>query len=98
MPTMKEAASEFLAHKRIAVTGVSRKPKEHSSNTVHAFDHQMIAFGEVSPKFRDLTKEHAEGFAVYAFLEGLGTAAAVQANRQRALVSQRADTEGGLPI
>ena len=34
MPTMKEAASEFLAHKRVAVTGVSRKPKEHGSNTV----------------------------------------------------------------
>src|SRR5689334_6355522 len=34
MPTMKEAASEFLAHKRIAVTGVSRKSKEHGSNTV----------------------------------------------------------------
>jgi predicted CoA-binding protein len=32
--TIKEAASEFLAHKRIAVTGVSRKPKEHGSNTV----------------------------------------------------------------
>jgi len=34
MPTMKEAADEFLAIKRIAVTGVSRKPKEHGSNTV----------------------------------------------------------------
>jgi uncharacterized protein len=34
MPTIKEAASEFLAHKRIAVTGVSRKPKDHGSNTV----------------------------------------------------------------
>jgi predicted CoA-binding protein len=34
MPTMKEAASEFLANKRIAVTGVSRKPKDHGSNTV----------------------------------------------------------------
>ena len=32
--TMKEAAAEFLAHKRIAVTGVSRKPKDHGSNTV----------------------------------------------------------------
>jgi len=31
---MKEAASEFLAYKRIAVTGVSRKPKEHGSNIV----------------------------------------------------------------
>jgi predicted CoA-binding protein len=35
MPTMMEAASEFLANKRIAVTGVSRKPKEHGSNTVY---------------------------------------------------------------
>ena len=34
MPTMKEAAFEFLAHKRFAVTGVSRKPKDHGSNTV----------------------------------------------------------------
>src|SRR5262245_53378458 len=34
MPTMKEAASAFLAHKRIAVTGVSRKPAEHGSNAV----------------------------------------------------------------
>jgi predicted CoA-binding protein len=31
---MNEAAAEFLAHKRIAVTGVSRKAKEHGSNTV----------------------------------------------------------------
>lgn len=35
MPTMKEAASAFLASKRIAVTGVSRRPKEHGSNTVY---------------------------------------------------------------
>ena len=34
MPTMKEAASEFLSHKRIAITGVSRKPKGHGSNAV----------------------------------------------------------------
>jgi predicted CoA-binding protein len=34
MPTIKQAASEFLAYKRIAVTGVSRKPKEHGSNSV----------------------------------------------------------------
>lgn len=35
MPTMKEAATEFLANKRIAVTGVSRTPREHGSNTVY---------------------------------------------------------------
>jgi predicted CoA-binding protein len=35
MPTIKEAASEFLAHKRIAVTGVTRNPKGHGSNAVY---------------------------------------------------------------
>jgi predicted CoA-binding protein len=35
MPTMKEAASEFLAHKRIAVTGVSRTHQDHGANTVY---------------------------------------------------------------
>lgn len=34
MLTMKEAATEFLSNKRIAVTGVSRKGKEHGANTV----------------------------------------------------------------
>lgn len=34
MLTMKEAASEFLANKRIAVTGVSRTAKDHGANTV----------------------------------------------------------------
>ena len=35
MPKIKEAASEFLATKRIAVTGVSRKPQGHGSNVVY---------------------------------------------------------------
>jgi predicted CoA-binding protein len=36
MPTVKVAASEFLANKRIAVTGVSRNPKGgHGSNVVY---------------------------------------------------------------
>lgn len=35
MPSIKEAATEFLAHKRLAVTGVSRKPKSHGSNIVY---------------------------------------------------------------
>jgi predicted CoA-binding protein len=35
MQTMKEAASEFLAKKRVAVTGVSRKPQGHGSNVVY---------------------------------------------------------------
>ena len=35
MLTIKEAASEFLATKRVAVTGVSREPKGHGSNVVY---------------------------------------------------------------
>jgi uncharacterized protein len=33
--TIKEAAAEFLSHKRIAVTGVSRTPGNHGSNVVY---------------------------------------------------------------
>ncbi|HZA49314.1 MAG TPA: CoA-binding protein [Myxococcaceae bacterium] len=36
MQTIKEAAAEFLAHKRIAITGVSRKPDGHGANVVYA--------------------------------------------------------------
>lgn len=35
MPTIKDAASEFLANKRVAVTGVSRTPQNHGSNVVY---------------------------------------------------------------
>ena len=35
MPKIKEAAAEFLASKRVAVTGVSREPKDHGSNVVY---------------------------------------------------------------
>ena len=35
MEKIKEAASEFLANKRVAVTGVSRHPKNHGSNVVY---------------------------------------------------------------
>jgi uncharacterized protein len=35
MTKMKEAATEFLSHKRVAVTGVSRTPKGHGSNVVY---------------------------------------------------------------
>ena len=35
MQTIKEAASEFLGKKRIAVTGVSRTPGSHGSNAVY---------------------------------------------------------------
>ena len=35
MQPIKEAASDFLTKKRVAVTGVSRTPKSHGSNNVY---------------------------------------------------------------
>ena len=35
MQSVKEAATAFLASKRVAVTGVSRTPKEHGANVVY---------------------------------------------------------------
>jgi predicted CoA-binding protein len=35
MTAIKEAAGEFLSHRRIAVTGVSRTPSSHGSNVVY---------------------------------------------------------------
>jgi predicted CoA-binding protein len=35
MQSIKEATAAFLANKRVAVTGVSRHPKDHGSNTVY---------------------------------------------------------------
>jgi len=43
----------------------------------YAFDHRMIAFGDVSKQFRDLAIKHAGGITVYSFFQGLETAAAV---------------------
>lgn len=50
---MKEAASEFLANKRIAVTGVSRSAKDHGANTVfkRLRDREYEVFA-VNPKCR----------------------------------------------
>jgi len=35
MSVIKDAAREFLTHKRVAVTGVSRHPKAHAGNVVY---------------------------------------------------------------
>ena len=32
---IKQAASVFLSHQRVAVTGVSRSPKTHGANVVY---------------------------------------------------------------
>ena len=43
----------------------------------YAYGHRMTIFGEISPELRELFAKHAGGVAVYSFLQGLGTAAAV---------------------
>jgi uncharacterized protein len=35
MSTLKQAATEFLSRKRVAVTGVSRSPRSHGGNIVY---------------------------------------------------------------
>lgn len=35
MTAIKQAAADFLSHKRVAVTGVSRTPGDHGSNVVY---------------------------------------------------------------
>jgi predicted CoA-binding protein len=35
MSSVKDAAADFLARKRIAITGVSRRPQDHGANVVY---------------------------------------------------------------
>jgi hypothetical protein len=45
---MKEAATEFLANRRVAVTGVSRTPETHGSNNVYRRPAESPGAGSVS--------------------------------------------------
>jgi uncharacterized protein len=64
MLTMKQATSEFLAKKRIAVTGVSRNARDHGANVVYQRlrdrGYQVVAINpnadrvEGDPCFHDL--------------------------------------------
>jgi uncharacterized protein len=64
MATIKEAASEFLSKRRVAVTGVSRTPANHGSNVVYKRlrerGYQVFAVNpnadevEGDPAYRDL--------------------------------------------
>jgi hypothetical protein len=67
MTTTKDAAAEFLAFKRIAVTGVSANPKGHGSNAVYCRlrerGYQVSAVNPNSPT--------AEGDATYPNLAAI---------------------------
>jgi quinol monooxygenase YgiN len=43
----------------------------------YAYGHRMTVFSEISQELRELGNKHAGGIAVYSFLQGLQTAAAV---------------------
>jgi quinol monooxygenase YgiN len=42
-----------------------------------AYDHRMSVYSEISQELRELAHKHAGGIAVYSFLQGLETTAAV---------------------
>ena len=67
MQTMKEAAAEFLAGKRVAVTGVSRQPGTHAANGVfrRLRDHGYEVFA-VNPN-----ADEVEGVACYHDLKSI---------------------------
>lgn len=67
MLTMKEAASAFLANKRIAVTGVSRTAQDHGANTVfkRLRDRGYEVFA-INPK-----ADEVEGARCYHDLKGI---------------------------
>lgn len=79
MQKIKDAAADFLACKRIAVTGVSREPKDHGSNVVfnRLRDRGYEAF-PVNPNANEV--EGAACFADLASIPG-GVEAVVIATR-----------------
>ena len=60
MPTIKDAASDFLTQRRVAVTGVSRKPQSHGSNVVYKRlrDRGYEVFA-VNPNAEEVEGDHA---------------------------------------
>ena len=59
MIPVKQAATEFLAQKRIAVTGVSRSPKDHGANVVYKRlrDRGYTVFA-INPNADDVEGDH----------------------------------------
>jgi uncharacterized protein len=67
MQSVKEAASAFLANKRVAVTGVSRSPKDHGSNTVYKrFRDRGYEVFAINPN-----ADHVEGDLCYHDLKSI---------------------------
>ena len=59
MIPVKQAASEFLAQKRIAVTGVSRSPKDHGANVVYKrLRDRGYAVSAINPNADEVEGDH----------------------------------------
>ena len=69
MQKIKEAASEFLANKRVAVTGVSRHAKDHGSNVVYKPDLRPRRYCDSSPNRHARAHAHAIGHPVVRSFE-----------------------------
>ena len=60
MSTIKEAATDFLACRRIAVTGVSREPKDHGGNIVYGrLNERGYEVFPVNPNTHTVEGDHA---------------------------------------
>ena len=95
MPSIKEATADFLSQKRIAVTGVSRHPENHSANLVYRRlrEHGYEVFA-VNPN-----AEEVEGDKAYANLTAIpgGVDAAVIGTRpERAEATMRECADLGI--
>jgi hypothetical protein len=95
MQKIKQAAEEFLEHKRVAVTGVSRDPKTHGGNVVfeRLVDRGYEAFA-VNPNVAEI-----EGVPCYPDLRSIpgGVEAVVIATRpERADATMRECAELGI--
>jgi len=85
MQSIREAASEFLACKRVAVMGVSRTPKTHGSNVIYGrFRNRGYEVFAVNPN-----ADTVEGDPCYQDLKSIpgGVEAVVISNYVRGLQS-----------
>ena len=95
MTSIKHAASEFLANRRIAVTGVSRSPQDHGSNVVYKRlrdrGYEVFAVNPNADECADLGIKHV--WMHRSFGEGSVSATATEYGRARGITV----IDGGCP-
>ena len=95
MQTIKQAATEFLAHKRIAVTGVSRNAGMHGSNGVYQRLRQRgYEVFAVNPNAHEV--EGDPSFHSLAEIPGGADGVVIGTSPERALATMRECDELGI--